>query len=69
MIKNYTLRFWMVLSIIHYSIIHSNAQALKPMQKLTHADTLRGTYGPSRDWWDVLKYDLHVKFKPFAFVR
>ncbi|MEJ7588954.1 MAG: M1 family metallopeptidase [Ferruginibacter sp.] len=27
-----------------------------------HADSLRGTYGPGRDWWNVLKYDLHVKF-------
>lgn len=40
----------------------ANAQALKPAKPFTHADTLRGTYGPSRDWWDVLKYDLHVKF-------
>ena len=31
-------------------------------QKFTHADTLRGSYGSSRNWWDVLKYDLHVKF-------
>ncbi len=28
----------------------------------THADTLRGTNGPARSWWDVTKYDLHVKF-------
>ena len=31
-------------------------------QVFTHADTLRGTYGRSRDWWDVTKYDLHVTF-------
>ena len=31
-------------------------------QSFTHADTLRGSNGPGRDWWDVLKYDLHVKF-------
>ena len=31
-------------------------------QQFTHADTLRGTYGPERSWWDALKYDLHVKF-------
>ncbi len=31
-------------------------------QTFTHADTLRGNYGPERDWWNVLKYDLHVKF-------
>lgn len=28
----------------------------------THADSLKGTYGPARSWWDVLHYDLHVKF-------
>lgn len=50
------------LCILQLSIIHSHAQPLKPMQKFTHADTLRGTYGPSRDWWNVLKYDLEVKF-------
>lgn len=31
-------------------------------QSFTHDDTLRGSYGPSRNWWDVTKYDLHVKF-------
>ncbi|MGF2414582.1 MAG: M1 family metallopeptidase, partial [Ferruginibacter sp.] len=50
------------LFIIQLSIIHLQAQPLKKMAAFTHADTLRGTYGPSRDWWDVLKYDLHVKF-------
>ena len=38
------------------------AQLLKNKNTFTHADTLRGTYGPERSWWDVLKYDLHVKF-------
>jgi aminopeptidase N len=42
-----------VLSIL-YSIL-CNAQ-------FTHADTLRGSYNQYRSWWDVLKYDLHVKF-------
>jgi len=28
----------------------------------THADTLRGSNGPGRDWWDVLHYDLQVTF-------
>ncbi|MEO6230138.1 MAG: M1 family metallopeptidase [Ferruginibacter sp.] len=36
--------------------------AVSYAQSATHADTLRGTYGRSRDWWDVLKYDIHVKF-------
>ena len=31
-------------------------------QPFTHADTLRGSNGPGRSWWDATKYDLHVKF-------
>ena len=31
-------------------------------QHYTHADTLRGSNGPGRSWWDATKYDLHVKF-------
>ncbi len=53
------------LFIINFSLLifHcTQAQALRQRQQLTHADTLRGTYGPTRDWWNVLKYDLHVKF-------
>jgi len=50
------------LSIIQLSIFHLSAQPLKPLKVFTHADTLRGAYGPSRDWWDATKYDLHVKF-------
>ena len=56
------LQLLLTLSIIQLSIIHLSAQPLKQVQEFTHADTLRGTYGPSRDWWDVLQYDLHVKF-------
>jgi hypothetical protein len=28
----------------------------------THADTLRGSNGPHRAWWDVLRYELSVDF-------
>ena len=30
----------------------------------THADTLRGTNGPARAWWDAVFYDLHVRVDP-----
>ncbi len=30
----------------------------------THADSLRGGYGPGRDWWDLTAYDLSVQFDP-----
>jgi aminopeptidase N len=55
-------KLFIPLFILQLSIIHSKAQLLKKETAFTHADTLRGTYGSSRDWWDVLKYDLHVKF-------
>src|SRR5690242_19175023 len=27
----------------------------------THADSIRGSNGPARAWWDVTFYDLHVR--------
>ena len=42
--------------------INLTAQQVNTKKRYTHADTLRGSYGPGRDWWDVIKYDLHVKF-------
>jgi aminopeptidase N len=30
----------------------------------SHADTLRGSNGPGRNWWDVEFYDLHVTVNP-----
>ena len=29
--------------------------------RYTHADTLRGSNGPARAWWDAVFYDLHVR--------
>ena len=33
-------------------------------RRYTRADTLRGTNGPARSWWDVEFYDLHVAVSP-----
>jgi len=30
--------------------------------QFNHQDSLRGGYGPTRDWWDVTHYDLSVEF-------
>ena len=46
------------LSLFFFCMIFSEIS----FSQFTHADTLRGTYGPERSWWDALKYDLHVKF-------
>jgi aminopeptidase N len=45
-----------------FTFYFSNAQLLESKDEFTHADTLRGSNGPGRDWWDVTKYDIHVKF-------
>ncbi|MFL5753842.1 MAG: M1 family metallopeptidase, partial [Bacteroidia bacterium] len=39
-----------------------SAQPLNKKQVFTHADTLRGSIGPGRDWWDVTHYDIHAAF-------
>ena len=40
-----------------------SAVAQEPAQ-FTRADTLRGTNGPQRSWWDAAFYDLHVTVGP-----
>jgi aminopeptidase N len=41
----------------------SLAAAQRP-RTFTHADTLRGSNGPGRAWWDATFYDLHVRVNP-----
>jgi aminopeptidase N len=40
------------------------AQAVAQQPTYTHADTLRGSNGPDRAWWDARFYDLHVQVDP-----
>jgi aminopeptidase N len=40
------------LFLISYSVL---------AQPFSHADTLRGSNGPGRDWWKVLHYDITIK--------
>ena len=35
-------------------------QPLNQKETFTHQDTLRGSVGPERSWWDVLHYDITV---------
>ena len=58
-LKHHLLLFVSILSI---GLTKTQAQLLEQKTVYTHADTLRGSNGPGRDWWDVTKYDLHVKF-------
>src|SRR5436190_7776988 len=38
-----------------------NAQLSDHSKTFTHADTLRGSIGPERAWWDVTQYDVSVR--------
>jgi aminopeptidase N len=38
--------------------------AQRAPKTFTHADTLRGSNGPGRAWWDAAFYDLHVAISP-----
>jgi aminopeptidase N len=42
---------------------HARAAA-QDTTRYTHADTLRGSDGPARAWWDATFYDLHVRVLP-----
>lgn len=41
-------------------IFFLDVQAQKVEKRFTKADTLRGSIGPERAWWDIQYYDLHV---------
>ncbi|MEJ0107101.1 MAG: M1 family metallopeptidase [Bacteroidota bacterium] len=40
--------------------ITASAQPLSSKKEFTHQDTLRGSIGPGRSWWNVLRYDIEV---------
>jgi len=42
----------------------ATAAAAQDARAYTRQDTLRGTVGPARAWWDVTFYDLHVRVSP-----
>ena len=48
-----------VLSLLLIS--GSDAQVIPKTKTFTHADTLRGSNGPGRSWWNVLRYDITVR--------
>jgi aminopeptidase N len=42
----------------------SRTTAAQESTHFTHADTLRGSNGPGRAWWDAEFYDLHIGVNP-----
>ena len=57
----HALKTVLILSIVQLLIINSYAQPLGKMITYTHADTLRGSIGPGRMYWNVLHYEITVK--------
>ncbi len=46
--------------IAAFSFTSTIIHAQPGKEKFTHQDSLRGTIGPERAWWDVLHYDVNV---------
>lgn len=45
-------------------VLPACASAQRQQPPYTRADTLRGSIGPARAWWDVVFYDLNVRVDP-----
>ncbi|HSG07306.1 MAG TPA: M1 family metallopeptidase [Longimicrobiales bacterium] len=45
-------------------LLASEGGAAQETPVFTRADTLRGSIGPARAWWDATFYDLHVRVNP-----
>jgi len=56
----------LVASACAFALILSATRSAGAQERhaYTHADTLRGSIGPARAWWDVSFYDLHVRVNP-----
>lgn len=53
-------KLFLALAIYSLLNVHCSAQPLNQKGRFTRQDTLRGSIGPERAWWDVLHYDVHV---------
>lgn len=42
----------------------TGTRSAEPARKYSHADSLRGSNGPGRAWWDATYYDLNVAITP-----
>src|SRR3954469_21031998 len=57
-------RFYILVPALCSLASLAQAQEPRPAKHFTHADTLRGSNGPARAWWDATFYDLHVAVSP-----
>ena len=50
--------------VLAWLALPSIMAAQRAPKVFSHADTLRGSNGPGRSWWDAAFYDLHVTVSP-----
>jgi len=53
-------RVFILACLVYPSLVAAQRQP----RSFSHADTLRGSNGPGRSWWDASFYDLHVTVNP-----
>jgi len=54
--------FTLVIFLCFFLSLSGQAQLLTPEKEAySHADSLRGSIGPERAWWNLLKYELQVE--------
>ncbi len=58
---NYIARTFYILAFTFCILYSSSAQPLNKKKEFTHQDTLRGSIGPGRDWWDVTLYNIDIQ--------
>ena len=58
------MRPLVVFSLLAVSVLAPATARAQGTTTYTRADTLRGSNGPGRAWWDVAFYDLHVHVRP-----
>lgn len=56
----FRILFLLPVAVLLLSGFSSCAQPLNKREIFTRQDTLRGTNGPGRDWWDVTRYVIEV---------
>lgn len=59
--SHYMRTFRAILALFLLAPVLCPAQQEYKNRVFTHADTLRGSNGPERTWWDIQRYDITVK--------
>ena len=54
------VRFLLLFNFVFAYPLSSNSQPFNQKKKFTRQDTLRGSIGSGRDWWDVVNYKISV---------